>query len=659
MKTIELPEIHQPQTPYTANIKALLKHTPAFACQIDMVDEQDFIQCLPTPSGGLTCQAAGNKGEPVFLHSKYDPKREADRWAEGVIKLAEGQQDEDNSRVPMCYVVDGFGLGYHVKALYDRLLGEAFILVSERNISLIRTALNQLDYSEMLESGRVIFLVRSDREEIFKKLQAHSTAMMLGVVYTRSLQQVDGEFHAAIHRMVNEYASFMRSHLISLIGNSIVTIKNILHNLPSYVGTSGINILKNRFACKPAVIVSAGPSLQRNITKLKEIRDKVVLIAVQTTLKPLLDMGIEPDFVTSLDYHEVSKRFFEGLTDEQLHEVHLVAEPKATWHVVDYVRQSGIVSLLGNEFARLVLAGEVDPHDNLPAGATVAHLAFYLAEYLGADPIIFVGQDLGFTDNLYYGPGTALQEAWKGELNRFCTIEMKQWERIARHKKILRQVEDIHGQKIYTDEQMFTYLQQFEKDFAHSSARVVDASEGGVRKQYCQTMSLQAATDEFCRQPVEREKFAYRKQINSFNTQKLQPARDAVKKRTEEVEELRGICVDTIEIVKEMLDLVDDQPMLNKKMVRLDELRTMVKHRNDTYRMVMLVSPTAEIYRFRQDRALGVDNVQGKDRQRRQLRRDIAYVTEIKNGCDRLLEMLGECVVRFDEEIEKHNHTKS
>ena len=36
---------------------------------------------------------------------------------------------------------------------------------------------------------------------------------------------------------------------------------------------------------------------------------KAVIIAVQTMLKPLLAAGIEPDFVTSLDYNTVSTRF--------------------------------------------------------------------------------------------------------------------------------------------------------------------------------------------------------------------------------------------------------------------------------------------------------------------------------------------------------------
>ena len=49
----------------------------------------------------------------------------------------------------------------------------------------------------------------------------------------------------------------------------------------------------------------------------------------------------------------------------------------------------------------------------LPSGSTVAHLAYYLAEHLGCDPIAFVGQDLGFSDGLYYTPGTSYEDVWR------------------------------------------------------------------------------------------------------------------------------------------------------------------------------------------------------------------------------------------------------
>ena len=35
-------------------------------------------------------------------------------------------------------------------------------------------------------------------------------------------------------------------------------------------------------------------------------------------LKPLLERGIRPHFVTALDYHEISERFYEGLTPEDV-----------------------------------------------------------------------------------------------------------------------------------------------------------------------------------------------------------------------------------------------------------------------------------------------------------------------------------------------------
>ena len=71
----------------------------------------------------------------------------------------------------------------------------------------------------------------------------------------------------------------------------------------------------------------------------------------------------------------------------------------------------------------------------LKAGATVAHLSFYLAEFLGCDPIILIGQDLGFVDGLYYKPGTAIHETWGVELGRFNTLETKEWERIVRSRR--------------------------------------------------------------------------------------------------------------------------------------------------------------------------------------------------------------------------------
>ncbi|MBI9015629.1 MAG: motility associated factor glycosyltransferase family protein [Phycisphaerae bacterium] len=629
-------------------MKVLWENNAKLAQQIELA-EPEHIDLIPTRSGDYTCQRQGPLGELVFIHSKYDPIKEAGRWVEGAMQIAEGQRDEED-RMPMCFVVDGFGLGYHVKALLENLSSDAFVIVVEPDIAMIATALKVIDFSEYLENN-IVFILKDQRQEILNKLERYNATMMMGVVFTRSLQKADSQFFSSVHKAIGDYASYTRSHLMSLVGNCVITCRNLLNNLPVYMGTKPINILLDRFMKKPAIVVSAGPSLSKNIDYIKEIRDKVVVIAVQTTLKPLLAKGIKPDFVTSLDYHEISKRFFQGMDSADLSDIHLVAEPKATWHVIDAYRGKGPISLLGNDFLKVVLEGADDEHGHLPAGATVAHLAFYLAEYMGCDPIILTGQDLGYSNNVYYSPGNALHEVWKPELNRFCTIEMKEWSRIARSRRMLRKVKDIYDNPIYTDEQMYTYLQQFEKDFAQCKAQVIDATEGGVKKECTVIMTLKEVAEQYCTENIDPKLLEYRKDIIEFDKSHHVKACDLLDKRIKDVNELLDISNETVKIVKEMLEIIEDQPALNKKMGRLDELRTMVKHRNSTYGLVRQVSQMAELFRFREDRTINANTKAGIERQRRQLRRDASYVSEIAIGCKTMLELLESAKQRIQDEI--------
>ena len=251
---------------------------------------------------------------------------------------------------------------------------------------------------------------------------------------------------------------------------------------------------------------------------LSEIKNRAVICAVQTTLKPLLQHGIKPDFVTSLDFHEVSKQYFEGAGD--LADIHLVAEPKANWKVIDHY--PSMVSLLDNEFARMLIGDNLARRDGLPAGATVAHLSFYLARYMGCDPIIFIGQDLAFTGHVFYVPGVETHRTWRSEINRFNTMETKEWERIARNRPVLRKTIGNDGKEIYSDELLFTYLEQFEKDVVGTQARVINATEGGARIRGMEISTLREVIDDWCTKDIPKELFAYRRDSKWDNPTKTE-----------------------------------------------------------------------------------------------------------------------------------------
>ncbi len=654
---LTLPKQLETTTPYITNMRALCEVAPHFAQELDLIDPQDFIELEETRNGMVTCKVNGDNGRKVYLHSRYDPQREAEQWADGAEEQAEKQIEENEGKIPACFIVDGFGLGYHIQALAERITGDTFIAVCESNTTLIRMAFELFDFSEMIKDGRLLIITDTNRSEIFKKFEKHTSIIMLGVVYTHALQKYNQEFYTKIHKTIGEYMSFLRANIWTLIGCHITTCENLISNLPTYLSTPSIEIYKKRFEGKPAIVVSAGPSLRKNLELLKKIRPNVVVIAVQTVLKPLLNVGIEPDFVTSLDFSHVCKRFFEGVGE--LPKVQMVAEPKAHSDVIDTYRDIGPITLLWNEFLSVVLEGYEDPHDNLTGGTTVAHLSFYLAQYIGADPIIFIGQDLGFTNHVYYSPGNALHDIWKPELNRFCTMENKEFERILRQGQSLRRVKDCNDKPIYTDEEMFTYLQQFERDFAKSTSRVIDATGGGVKKQFSQVMTLEEAAEEFCKDPIPPSLFEYPEISKWFNPKPLKKCKDILNNRIEEAEEFREIVIETIDLVTEMLELVEDQAALNNKMIRLDELRVKVSQRPKIYQLIGSVSQTAEWIRFRNDRAIGIQNNQGTKRQRQQLLRDINYVTQLKDGCQRLIDLLHKGVERIEDELKKHDNKES
>ncbi len=126
----------------------------------------------------------------------------------------------------------------------------------------------------------------------------------------------------------------------------------------------------------------------------------------------------------------------------------------------------------------------------------MAHLSVSLAEFLGCTTVVLVGQDLGFTDGLYYCPGTAVHRVWEAELSPWNTLEMMEWQRIARMRGSLQRREGLAGRPCLTDGQMSAYLQQFERDFARMRAagmRVVDATEGGLVKAHTEAATLAEA----------------------------------------------------------------------------------------------------------------------------------------------------------------------
>ncbi len=186
---------------------------------------------------------------------------------------------------------------------------------------------------------------------------------------------------------------------------------NTLRNLPAIAASEDAGLLVDAFVGLPAVLVAAGPSLDVNLPEIVAHRDKVVLIAVDTALRPLLTAGVPPDVVVALDPSDANAS----------HLVDLPACPR-TWLVgegsldpvaFDHFAGRTCVFRVADHHPWPWLRGLGLDHHPLRAWGSVLTTAFDLALQMGCDPIVFTGADLAFSGGRPYARGTTFEEEWR------------------------------------------------------------------------------------------------------------------------------------------------------------------------------------------------------------------------------------------------------
>ncbi|MCA9271886.1 MAG: motility associated factor glycosyltransferase family protein [Phycisphaerales bacterium] len=588
--------------------------------------------------GLISCAMTDGWGRKTAFASRKRPGEEARRLAETV--------DIDKAGV---IVVKGFGCGHHVRALLERGKSASLIVVYEPDVALLRSVLERQDFSGWLVDPLVAFITDpDDAAAISETLTGSEGLVSLGVKLvehppsSKRLADTADRFEARLAGVVRA----IRTNVITTLVQSDVTMRNQIMNLDRYAEAPGIDDLKGSCAGRPAIVVSAGPSLRRNLHLLEQpwVREKFVIIAVQTVLRPMLARGIKPHFVTALDYHEISRRFYEGLTKEDVEGVTLVAEAKGNPAILD-AWPGELRCPKDNCLSKLLEQTDADRGPIKP-GATVAHLAYYLARHLGCDPVTLIGQDLAFTDGQYYASGAAIHDVWASELGEFCTLETLEWQRIARMRSRLVPARDHLGRGVYTDEQMHTYLTQFERDFAADAnfgLTVIDATEGGIEKQGVRVMTLAEVLEQYKDSP-DIELPATPEPTAS----EVRAAKQKLRDVRADVWKVGELCRKSHAMMMEMAEHHQDQGRVNELIKNVYAQRDEVVKLEPAFSLVQDLNQTGTLKRAKADRKIHLADQSALEQQKAQIERDAENVRWLGDAADLLGEMMDAAIRAHD-----------
>lgn len=468
------------------NWDALTQHRPQLAARIEAirVDENRY-RLTPTQTLFPTLEIHDSSGAHL-LYSRYDPMKETSR---DLDRLPDGE-----IFTPLLL---GVGLGYALRLLYDRRREQFFdAILVERDPAVLRLALQTTPLHDAIADPRFHIHLGDDFDAWRETARAVMPAVMstkLQPVAHPPSQRRDPAYYQRIIDLLSQRMVQTRAEFDLMVKSGPLIQENLWHNLPAILRSSGVARCGACLAGRPAIVVAAGPSLDKNAAQLAAARERCAVIAVDTALRTLQAHGVQPHIVVSNDPTALNQKHFEGV--ELSPEMILAYDPELYSAIaLSWPGPRLLMNLEKAVFTRWIERA-FGPFGYSPKGVSVGNAAFHLARALGANPIIFAGLDLAFDPKggkthasasaLHRDHGAISPGGREAELG-------PRWGADAMRESIVW-VDGIAGGKVPTSEIMSIYIQQFADEIARTRARVIDATEGGARVPGTQVMTLQDA----------------------------------------------------------------------------------------------------------------------------------------------------------------------
>lgn len=455
---------------------AALSKTPAneFVLQVlRQVAPADDLEIFKTGDGSLTL-----KYKSVFLHD-----------IDGA--LAEARQLCDQYCHPSlraCHIIFGLGLGYLLREVRNRSKGKVFIY--EPNLPLLRYVLDNVDLSAYFEVQNT-FLAIDRKVFTFQLQRIYTFGERLDILIPKGYVMLMGE-------EINDMLKYEINKIVrnEKNGSSISVlfqdewVKHFISNIPFLPKAHVLPALSNRYVNKPALVVSAGPSLEDAIPVIKRIADRVVIIAIGRTLSLLQQHGIQPDFVTFLDYEGPYEQLDQlPMSTEN---VSFILAPFANQKAYNTPAKHYFTVLTDNysEFSHWYDTTFQTNTSRIITGSSVSLLSLHCSFLMGCNPIILVGQDLAFRDKqLYAGSDQQANITEDGFLLRKDVASLKDF------RFEVNQVKGQDGRMLNTSPDYVWFIDQFNDTGKNMKAyrpelRLINASVGGADIEQFENCSL-------------------------------------------------------------------------------------------------------------------------------------------------------------------------
>ena len=417
-----------------------------------------FWKVMPAKNGSLTAQI-GN----MLLHSSYNPEREAMSTAQELV-----------SKNKETVIFMGAGLGWQFCAL-AKLITKSVCECPVKKLVLIEpdpyhffAALFYIDWSDVFAVEQLVIALGCQPHDLMPLLEGNqinvgNTGLSASYVYTipAFIQHARPYFDSVI-ALIERNRSKNDINAATYKKFEKLWIRNSLKNITHLGECQTVLDIAKDFGkgAENFVVVAAGPSLEKLLPKMSDLKKRAVIVCVETALHALLKAGVEPDFIVITDPQYYAYRHIAGLESPSS----VLVCPLSVYPAVfDFkCRQIVLCSEMFpvSGFFEKVLGSFGD----LGAGGSVASSAWSLCRLLGARNIYFAGLDLSYPMGQTHIKGSSAEQA--GYLSSSRVSPVQKINSRSRFSANPEYGTDYNGNKVLTDSRMKMFAWWFESKIA-------------------------------------------------------------------------------------------------------------------------------------------------------------------------------------------------
>lgn len=455
------------------------------------------------------------------LNSSYSPSNEAVKWV------------EQFSFTNMNIVISLFGLGsgLFARELINHKSKEDILIIYEPSIDIFIHVLKNHDITDIIDNDSLVLTIKGINEFEFHQI-------LRKIVNITNLYSQIKCTHPGYEDLYTEEAIYFWQKIkdIYIYGRTNINTERVFGR--RYIENELFNSRYLKDSCKladikedintkiPAIIVAAGPSLKDNIEELKRAKGKAYVFVVDRALDYVLDQGIEPDFIVTVDPIKPLKYF----TTRADVNIPLLCEMDSNWEVLNQHKGRKIIYCCSPYFQKMYLSQKKKP-PILYTGASVATCAFSICIQLGFKRIALVGQDMAYDGDLTHAGGIA--------------------EKLSQDRDVY--VDGIGGEKVRSRSDWYEFLGWFQDMIILcSDVEVIDTKAKGAKIKGSTLMSLKKVINKYCKEnAIVYNTFKEKK--STFDENEMEGVREYFSSTYDEFDKLEKKSKDALRICQEQI----------------------------------------------------------------------------------------------------------